>query len=323
MYIHVLLNSIITGIITKSTGALYLVQGDDGYVYSARIKGAFKAKGIRTTNPVAIGDRVVIELPSERHADNIYWITEILPRKNYIIRRASNLSKEAQIIGANLDRCVLIVTANYPFTSTTFIDRFLTTAEAYSVPATLVFNKVDRYNTQDLKYYHELKSLYRQIGYACFGISAINKTGLNEIAEHLSTGISLLSGHSGVGKSTLINALVPDANLRTGTISDAHQTGTHTTTYSEMIPYAGGYLIDTPGIRGFGAVDFEEHEVCHFFPELFEFSKGCRFSNCSHTHEPGCNVLRALTTGEIAESRYKSYLSLLHEDKESKYRTPF
>lgn len=303
---------------------MYLVKTTEGG-FMCKLKGNFKLNEIRTTNPVAVGDHVEIELPeqSESEGESYGWIVGIEPRRNYIIRRSSNLSKQAHIIGANLDRAILLVTVNYPVTSTTFIDRFLATAEAYSVEVAIAFNKIDRYNSHEHDELTALTDLYESIGYKCFHISAKKREGLDELMEYISTGVTLVSGHSGVGKSTFINALVPNVHLRTAAISEAHNSGVHTTTFSEMIPFGDNpecYLIDTPGIKGFGTIEFDKETVGHFFPEIFAESKECHYNNCSHTHEPGCAVLKAFRTGRIAASRYKSYLSILNEEEDGKYR---
>ena len=303
-----------------------------------KIKGNFRLKGIRSTNPVAVGDRVVLSdaqsnlSPLTPHPSPLF-IIEISDRRNYIIRKSINLSKQSHIIAANVDQALLIVTVANPQTSTTFIDRFLASAEAYRVPVILVFNKTDLL-VDDLRHYQEaMVNLYQTIGYDCRQISAASGTGVEELRPLLEGKISLLSGNSGVGKSTLINRLVPDANLRTGEISDAHNTGQHTTTFSEMIPMGGlssraqsrdlSWLIDTPGIKGFGTFDMEPEELTSYFKEIFQFSKDCRFSNCTHTHEPGCAVLKALEGHYIAESRYQSYLSMLEDKDEGKYRPAY
>lgn len=308
------------GLVIKNTGSWYTVRTDDGQDVESKIKGNFRLKDIKSTNPVAVGDYVKIDVNKEGTA----FISEIEDRKNYIIRRASNLSKQAHIIAANLDQAMLIVTINYPVTTTVFIDRFLATAEAYRVPVKLVFNKIDRYNADDNKMLNELIELYTSIGYPCSTLCARTEEGLEALKVDLKDKITLLSGHSGVGKSTIINKLVPGVNLRTGDISEYHNTGMHTTTFSEMIPLSeGGYLIDTPGIKGFGTIDMEDEEISHYFPELFKYSEHCRFSNCTHRHEPGCAVLQAVSDGLISESRYKSYLSVLEDRSESKYREAF
>lgn len=283
------------------------------------MKGNFRLKGIRSTNPVAVGDIVNVEEG---------WITAIHDRRNYIIRRASNLSKQSSIIAANVDQAVLIVTISHPETSTTFIDRFIASAEAYRVPVVLLFNKIDLLDEDELHYLDLMQNLYETIGYTTLRVSATEGTGLSRLREILQDKISLFSGNSGVGKSTLINALVPDAQLRTAAISEAHDQGTHTTTFSEMIPLPSspegrGYIIDTPGIRGFGTFDIEKEELTSYFKEIFHFSKDCRFSNCTHTHEPGCAVLQAIEDHLIAPSRYQSYLSILSDKDDSKYRAPY
>ena len=303
------------GLVIKNTGSWYTVLTDDGQLLDCKVKGNFRMKGIRSTNPVAVGDRVTV--------GDGNWIIEISDRRNYIIRKSINLSKQSHIIAANVDQALLIVTVANPQTSTTFIDRFLASAEAYRVPVILVFNKTDLL-VDDLRHYQEaMVNLYQTIGYDCRQISAASGTGVEELRPLLEGKITLLSGNSGVGKSTLINRLVPDANLRTGEISDAHNTGQHTTTFSEMIPMGGGWVIDTPGIKGFGTFDMEPEELTSYFKEIFQFSKDCRFSNCTHTHEPGCAVLKALEDHYIAESRYQSYLSMLEDKDEGKYRPAY
>ena len=308
------------GLVIKNTGSWYTVRTDDGRDVESKVKGNFRLKEIRSTNPVSVGDRVDIDINNEGTA----FITRIEDRKNYIIRRASNLSKQSHIIAANLDQAMLIVTVNYPITTTVFIDRFLATAEAYSVPVKLVFNKIDRYKGEDKEYLDALINLYTTIGYPCSTLCAKTEEGLDALKAELKDKITLLSGHSGVGKSTIINKLVPGVNLRTGDISEYHNKGMHTTTFSEMIPLPeGGYLIDTPGIKGFGTIEMETAEISHYFPEIFKFSEDCRLNNCSHRHEPGCAVLQALEDHYISESRYKSYLSILEDKEESKYREEY
>ena len=304
------------GLIVKNTGSWYTVLTDDGQLIDCKVKGNFRIKGIRSTNPVAVGDRVTVNAEG--------WIVDIDDRRNYIIRKSINLSKQSHIIAANVDQTLLVVTVNYPQTSTTFIDRFLASAEAYRVPVILVFNKSDLLNDDEAHYQQMLIALYQTVGYDCRVISAVNGTGVEELKSLLADKITLLSGNSGVGKSTLINQLVPSVNLRTAEISDAHNTGQHTTTFSEMIPLeGGGWLIDTPGIKGFGSFDMEPEELTSYFKEIFHFSKDCRFSNCTHTHEPGCAVLKALEDHYISQSRYQSYLSMLEDKDQGKYREAF
>ena len=285
-------------------------------------------KGIRSTNPVAVGDRVEIVTNQEGTA----FIKDIDERRNYIIRKSSNLSKQSHIIAANVDQAFLIVTINYPQTSTTFIDRFLASAEAYRVPVVLVFNKRDLLDEDELRIQELMINLYETIGYQCVSISAATGEGVDVLTSMLDGKVTLLSGNSGVGKSTLINRIIPDANLRTAEISDAHNTGTHTTTFSEMLPVKKnkdgvcenhGWLIDTPGIKGFGTFDMEPEELTSYFREIFLFSKDCKFANCTHTHEPNCAVLKALEEHYIAASRYQSYLSMLHDKDENKYREAY
>ena len=374
------------GLVIKNTGSWYTVKTDNGQVVECKVKGNFRLKGIRSTNPVAVGDRVTVandikrrenggtrerekERTGERGNENSsgFWITEIEDRRNYIIRKSSNLSKQSHILAANVDQAFLFVTINYPETSLTFIDRFLASAEAYRVPVVLIFNKTDLLNEEELRYQRMMMDLYEHIGYQCFAISlrGERRDSPNEIAETskndsslssllsplssiiplLQGKITLLSGNSGVGKSTFINTLVPGLNLRTQEISDAHNTGQHTTTFSEMIPVPQpstlnpqpstfnpqpstlnsqpSYIIDTPGIKGFGTFDMEKEELTSYFRDIFHFSKDCRFSNCTHTHEPGCAVLKALEDHYIAQSRYNSYLSMLEDKEDGKYRAAF
>lgn len=311
------------GLVIKNTGSWYTVYTDDGQLLDCKVKGNFRLRGIRSTNPVAVGDRVVISPPSTESKQGVAFITEIEDRRNYIIRKSINLSKQSHIIAANVDQALLVVTVNRPQTSTTFIDRFLASAEAYRVPVVLVFNKTDLLDDDERHYQQMLIHLYETIGYECRAISAATGDGVDALRTMLQEKITLLSGNSGVGKSTLINLLVPNVNLRTAEISDAHQMGQHTTTFSEMIPFGGGWLIDTPGIKGFGTFDIEPEELTGYFREIFRFSKDCRFSNCTHTHEPGCAVLQALEDHYIAQSRYQSYLSMLNDKDESKYREAY
>lgn len=308
------------GLVIKNTGSWYSVKTDIGKVVECKIKGNFRLKGIRSTNPVAVGDNVEIALNSEGTA----FITHIEERRNYIIRKSQNLSKQSHILAANVDEAFLIVTVNYPQTSTTFIDRFLASAEAYSVPVVLVFNKCDILSDDERHYQQSMIHLYETIGYECREVSATTGEGVDGLHALLKGKITLLSGNSGVGKSTLINKILPEANLRTAEISDAHNTGMHTTTFSEMLELPeGGYIIDTPGIKGFGTFNMEPEELTSYFPEIFHFSKGCKFSNCTHTHEPGCAVLKAIDDHFIAQSRYQSYLNMLEDKDENKYREAY
>ena len=310
-----------TGLVIKNTGSWYLVRTDDGRDVECKVKGTFRLKGIRSTNPVAVGDRVRIT----GNPGGTAFITDIEERKNYIIRRASNLSKQSHILAANLDQCMLVATVNYPETSTTFIDRFLATAEAYRIPTLILFNKIDLYDEDDTRYLDGLVHLYTTIGYPCIKVSALDGRGLDEVKDKLRGAITLFSGNSGVGKSTLLNALLPGTDARTGEISQAHNKGMHTTTFSEMYPVddAGGYLIDTPGIKGFGTFDMEVEEIGHYFPEIFEASAHCKYGNCTHRHEPGCAVLKAVEEHRISQSRYASYLSMLDDKEEGKYREAY
>jgi ribosome biogenesis GTPase len=300
------------GLVIKSTGSWYQVQDEQGKQYDCRIKGKFRTKGIKTTNPIAVGDWVNIELEADQ---DTAVITDLEPRKNYIIRKSVNLSKQTQIIGANLDQAILVVTLASPPTSLGFIDRFLVTAEAYDIPAILVFNKLDLFSDEGLEILGEYKSIYENIGYACYEVSAAKGININQIINLLKDKVTLVSGHSGVGKSTLINSIVPNASLKTGNISDWSDKGKHTTTFAEMIdlPF-GGKLIDTPGIRELGIVDIEKKELSHFFPEMRAFLNKCRFNNCVHINEPGCVVLEAVEEGAIEPSRYESYISMYNND---------
>lgn len=309
------------GVVVRNTGSSYMVKEEEGTETACRVKGNFRIKGIRTTNPVAVGDHVLIQHAS----DDADYIVAVEPRRNYIIRRASNLSKESHILAANLDTAYLVASLRDPLTPTTFIDRFLATAEAYDVPAALILNKSDLWDEDDREYGEAVAALYRQIGYPVYIVSAKTGEGLDTLKEGLQGKVSLFAGNSGVGKSSLINALVPGADLKTGRISDAHHTGMHTTTFSEMIDLpGGGGIIDIPGIRGFGTIDFQPAEVSHYFPEIFEHGKNCRYSDCKHIDEPGCAVLPAVEDHLISESRYASYLSIMDEIKDpTKYRKPF
>lgn len=308
------------GMVIKNTGSWYTVLTDGGSTVDCKIKGNFRLKGIRSTNPVAVGDRVEII----RNQEGTAFITSICDRKNYIIRKSSNLSKQSHIIAANVDQAFLIVTVDYPQTSTTFIDRFLASAEAYNVPVTIIFNKVDLFKGDEERYLDMMVNLYETVGYTCLKVSAETEEGLQQLLPLLEGKITLFSGNSGVGKSTLLNKIVPGAELRTAEISDAHNTGMHTTTFSEMLSLGdGGWVIDTPGIKGFGTFNMEPEEICGYFKEIFRFSKDCRFSNCTHTHEPGCAVRQAVEDHYIAESRYASYLSMLDDKEKGKYRAAY
>jgi ribosome biogenesis GTPase len=308
------------GIVVKNTGSWYIVKTEDGQFEECKIKGNFRIKGLLSTNPVAVGDRVTIE----DKTGEILYITAIEERKNYIVRKPTNLSKQLHILAANIDQAFLLVTIKSPETNTTFIDRFLATAEAYRVPTHLLINKTDLYNEEELDDMNALIHLYTTIGYACTAISAKKGIGLEGLQPLMQGKISLLSGNSGVGKSTLIHAIDPNHDVRIGDISASFHKGTHTTTFSEMYELEqGGYLIDTPGIKGFGTFDMKPEEVGHFFPEIFSASNHCRFNNCTHTREPGCAVLQAVKDHFISESRYISYLSILNDEEDGKYREGF
>lgn len=309
------------GLVIKNTGSWYEVRTPEGGTVSCKIKGNLRLKGFRCTNPVAVGDEVTLD----PKPDGTAFITGIGERRNYIIRRASNLSKEFQIIAANLDQAVLVVTLANPVTNTTFIDRFLATAMAYSVPAVLVINKVDLLNAdEDSELLEAFAYLYESIGYKVIFTSTLTRKGMDELKNALAGKTTLLSGNSGVGKTSIINAMIPDAGLRVGDVSQAHHTGMHTTTFSEMLDLpGGGCLIDTPGVKGFGTIDFERAQVAHYFPEIFKASAGCRYNNCTHTHEPHCAVREAVEDSRISQSRYASYLSIMGDEDNDKYRKPF
>lgn len=308
------------GVVIKSTGSNYKVQLDNSVLVECKIKGKFRIDELRSTNPVAVGDRVGVELDG----NGAGVIAELFDRRNYIVRRSTNLSKQSQIIAANIDRAFLVVTLRSPRTLTSFVDRFLVTAQAYNVPVTLVFNKIDMYSDDELAVVDEWEQIYAPIGYSCIRTSTVDGTNLEALKESMQGKINLLSGNSGVGKSSLMNKLFPHVNQKTAAVSNHHDKGTHTTTFAEMFPLdGGGYVIDTPGIKGFGLLEIAPEELSHYFPEMFDRLKDCQYHNCSHTHEPNCAVVAAVEAGEIALSRYNSYLGML-EDEESeneKYRS--
>ena len=298
------------GLVTKSTGSWYQVKTPGGQRVDCRIKGKFRTKGITTTNPIAVGDQVDFTMEPELGTG---VITDLHQRKNYIIRKSINLSKQAQILAANLDQAFLVVTLASPRTSLGFIDRFLVSAEAYDIPASLVFNKLDLFSDEGLEILDEFKAIYQKIGYPCYEVSALEGTHVDQVADAIRNKVTLFSGHSGVGKSSLINALLPELQLRTTEISEWHDKGMHTTTFAEMfeLPH-GGYIIDTPGIRELGVIDIEKQELSHFFPEMRARLNQCRFNSCRHISEPGCAIIKAVEEGEISQSRYESYLSIYH-----------
>lgn len=310
------------GIVIKSTGSWYTVKTEEGDLIESRIKGNLRLKGIRSTNPIAVGDHVELIQSNEDNSigsQQVGLISKIFPRKNYIIRKSPNLSKESHIIASNIDQAFLIVTIKYPETTTTFIDRFLVSAEAYRIPCHILFNKIDLYNPEQTVIMDSLIKIYENIGYRCLKISAKNLVGLNELRIWMSNKTNVFSGHSGVGKSTIINSIQPEMKLKTGEISVAHFSGKHTTTNSEMYELDfGGFIIDTPGIKGFGVLEMEKEEISHYFPEIFKQLDKCQYYNCTHTHEPQCAVKKSVDEGVIAQSRYNSYLGLL--EGEEKYR---
>ncbi|MBJ2173453.1 ribosome small subunit-dependent GTPase A [Aureibaculum sp. A20] len=304
-----------TGVVTKSTGSWYSVRVDNDTVIDCRIKGKFRLSGIKSTNPVTVGD--VVDFDMEADNENGI-INKIHKRKNYIIRKSVNLSKQTHIIAANIDQVFLLVTIDNPPTSTSFIDRFLATAEAYSIPAVILFNKIDLYSKELLAKKQAIEKTYRDIGYECLDVSATEKINIDKLKIFMKDKVSMFSGHSGVGKSTLINAVFPELDLKTAKISSQHKQGQHTTTFAEMfvLPF-GGYIIDTPGIKGFGVVDFEKHEIGDYFPEFFAIKQHCKFNNCLHLNEPDCAIKKAVENEKIAESRYVSYLQLLEGENEN------
>ena len=302
----------IEGIVISSTGSWYEVATERGTI-NCRIRGRLRLKGIRSTNPVVVGDRVMVEPDGDSSA-----IVEILPRHNYVIRRASNLSKESHIIAANVDRALLLVTLHSPTTPREFVDRFLVTCEAYKVPVTIVIGKADTLVDEYAVEAEQFEAIYRDAGYDIIRLSSTTGQGIDKIRAMLKGHTTLVAGNSGVGKSTLVSTIEPKLDIRTGEISESHHKGKHTTTFSTMYPIEGGYIIDTPGIKGFGLIDIESRELCRYFPEMMRLSPNCRFYNCTHTHEPGCAVVEAVEEGTVAMSRYESYLKILDED--DKYR---
>jgi ribosome biogenesis GTPase len=301
------------GIVAKSTGSWYQVADNNFVLTECRIRGSFRMHGIKSTNPIAVGDEVEYQLEEDKSTG---VITKIYDRKNYIIRRSINLSKRSHIIASNIDRAFLICSVMMPRTSTGFIDRFLVTAEAYHIPVTIIFNKIDIYNKEAKEHLNYLTSIYKEIGYECLAVSALNKTDMDQLRENLKGKTSLFSGHSGVGKSTLLNAIDNSLTIKTGAISESHSKGTHTTTFAEMHSLkTGGYVIDTPGVKSFGMIDFKREEVAHCFPEFVRLMNKCKFNNCLHINEPGCAVKDALENNQIAEFRYNNYLNIFESDE--------
>ncbi len=310
-----------TGIVYKSTGSWYTVKTDLGAVYPCRMKGKFRMKGIKSTNPIAVGDRVDFDLDHDNNEEPVGVITNIHDRKNYIVRKSVNLSKQTHIIAANIDQVFLLITIDNPPTFTSFIDRFLVTAEAYSIKTILLFNKVDTYDGDTLNEVKYLAHVYRKIGYECIGISAATGKNIDKVKALMSGKVSMFAGHSGVGKSTLVNAIEPELDLKTKAISSQHMQGQHTTTFAEMFDLSfDAKIIDTPGIKGFGVVDMDKEEVSDYFPEFFALKQDCKFNNCIHIEEPHCAVKAALDANEIAASRYRSYIQILEGD-EDHFRT--
>lgn len=311
------------GMVIKSTGSWLTVNGEDGISYNCKLKGTFRLKGIKATNPVAVGDKVVFNKPKE---NEIGFINKILPRFNYIVRKSKKLSKVSHIIASNIDQALIIVTLAHPRTSTGFIDRFLVTTEAYHIPAGIIFNKCDLYDEKVLAQLNDLTQIYTQAGYSCLTVSALRGDNVDKVEAILKNKTSLVSGHSGVGKSALINAIEPDLDLKTSELSGYHKVGMHTTTFAEMHKLTmGGYVIDTPGIKEFGLTDFNRKEIAERFPEMRRYMHDCRFNNCSHIHEPGCAIIEKINEGEISLMRYENYLSILNDDywkaTESDYRS--
>ena len=306
------------GLVIKSTGSWYSVKDSEtGNLVSCNVRGKLRITGIKSTNPVAVGDMVEYEIYENTETA---IIKNVLDRKNYIIRKSTNLSKQTHILAANIDQAVLMVTITQPVTYPIFIDRFLIMAEAYEIPTKIIFNKVDLYNQKQNQYLNEIVSIYQNIGYECFTTSVKNNINIDELKSLLKNKVSLLAGNSGVGKSSLINLIDSTLNLKTSEISESHKSGKHTTTFAEMYELSiGGYIIDSPGIRGFGLHDIKKEELFHFFPEIFKFSKNCKYHNCTHVHEPGCAIINAIEEGSVSQLRYENYLSILFDD-ESKHR---
>lgn len=307
------------GKVLKSTGKWYIVETESGEVVNCRIRGRLRLDGLKTTNPIAVGDIVVLSDKQDDEGNRV--IEDFLPRTNYIVRKSTNLSKQKQILAANVDRAYLLVTIHSPETHLAFIDRFLVSAESFRIPVTLLFNKMDLYDESDREYVDALCYMYEKIGYTCVQISASNKQNIDFLKDEIAGKQVMISGHSGVGKSTLVNAIDPSLNLKTGEISKAHQQGQHTTTFAEMHKLSsGGYIIDTPGIRAFGIVDLDKEVISHYFPEMRALMHKCKFNNCRHLNEPNCAVKAALETGDIDESRYMTYVQLMEEDQLETYR---
>lgn len=307
------------GKVLKSTGKWYIVEMENGDVVNCRIRGRLRLDGLKTTNPIAVGDIVTVSEPQDDEGNRV--IEDFLPRTNYIVRKSTNLSKQKQILAANIDRAYLLVTIHSPETHLAFIDRFLVSAESFRIPVTLLFNKIDLYNEDELEYIDALCFMYENIGYPCVKISASNKENVDFLKDEIKGKQVMISGHSGVGKSTLVNAIDSSLNLRTGEISKAHQQGQHTTTFAEMHKLSsGGYIVDTPGIRAFGIVDLDKEVISHYFPEMRALMHECKFNNCQHMNEPKCAVKAALEAGEIDESRYMTYIQLMEEDQSETYR---
>lgn len=308
------------GTVIKSTGSQYVVRADEGTLHTCRIKGKMRLDDIKSTNPIAVGDFVMFEDEAQQNTNEDGTITELLPRRNYVVRKSTNLSKQTHVLAANVDQALLVVTINYPITTLVFIDRFLASAEAYGVPVIIVFNKVDRYSAENLYELDQYKDLYTSLGYQVIDVCAKKEIGLDKVKAILKDKVSVIAGHSGVGKSTLINRIQPGLDLKTDEISEVNNSGKHTTTYAEMHTFSfGGYVIDTPGIRGFGIANIDKDEISHYFRDIFHISHNCQYGNCTHMHEPGCAVKQAVQDGSLALSRYQSYVNI-YESNTSKYR---